>query len=205
MPVLLDDQTVDFGVQQLGEVLGKANEQATAQGRLVVEVSIDGRVLNHNELQEMAQVPTVAVTVGLKTANMKDLALETLDQAQDQLDSVRDLQEDAADLLQEDKAIEGFEKIGKLIEMWIQTQQAVGGVAQLMKLDLSKVQVDDQPLSTVSESMVQQLMQLKEAIEAGDTVTLSDALAYEWPEQVDRWERLIVSVSEAVDPTRRGG
>lgn len=186
-------------------MLTEASQKAADDGKLIVEVSIDGRTLGNHELGELANVSTESVTVGLKTAVAKDLAIETLDQARDQLESVRDLQDAAADFLQEDKAIEGFEQIGKIIELWIQTQQAVAGVSQLMGVDLGELKVDDQPVTELSESMVTQLMQLKEAIEAGDTVTLSDALAYEWPEQVDRWEKLIVSVSEAIDPSRRGG
>ena len=52
MRVMLDNETCSIEAQNLGEALAAASHLAEDQGRLVVEVLVDGNLLTNDQLQE---------------------------------------------------------------------------------------------------------------------------------------------------------
>ena len=191
MAIFLDDQAVELGGGDLAAVLQAAQQRLAADGRVVVEVQLDGESLAGNELELRQNAQVGQAELRLYSAAPAEVAMETLEQVRHRLEAVRQTQGEAADLLQQDRAAEALQKVAVSVEGWMQTQQAVAMVAGLTDIDLNAITVDDQPVAAITESLVDALTTMKELLGAGDTVAMADALAYEWPEHVDAWDRLV--------------
>ena len=101
------------------------------------------------------------------------------------------MQDEAAEQLQQDEASEALQQVASAIEVWLQTQQAVQNSAALLQVDLDAIEVDGEAVSALTDELAQQLQNLKQLINDGDTVGLADALAYEWPGTTEKWDRLV--------------
>lgn len=191
MAIFLDDQAVELAGDDLAGVLRAAQRRLEPDGRVVVEVRIDGESLSGDELERQQAAAVADAELRLYSASPTALAVETLEQVRCRLGQVRQSQGDAAEMLQQDRAAEALQKVGESVEGWMQTQQAVSLAAGLTGIDLGAVTVDGQPVSDITGDLVTALTNMKELLAAGDTVAMADALAYEWPEHVDAWDRLI--------------
>ncbi len=192
------DQPSPLTAPNLGGLLDAARQQLDAQDRVIVEVQIDGETLTGDDIAARAHVPIVAVDIALHTAAPAQIAGDALTHIQSLLDEARQLQADAADDLQADHSQPAFEKLAALIDRWLQVQQGVADVAQFTGLELANLDAAGTPMPEVSAELLNQLHALKEAIESSDGVTLADALAYEWPAQVDRWDAVVAAIRAAV-------
>lgn len=199
MPIYLDDEPVTIVGENLAAVLDAARQKLEPTGRMVVEVQIDGQTLSGDELQEQAQTAVAASEIRLYSADPRELAIDALDQVRGRLAQVRDDQQAAADLLQQDKGVEAIQKVGDCIAGWMQTQQAVTLAANLSGVDLNTMQVGGKPATESMERLIGGLRSLKDALVHRDTVALADALAYEWPEQLDDWDRLAEELTRQIE------
>lgn len=192
MATYLDDQAVELPGDDLGTVLAAARQRLEGDGRVVIEVAMDGQTLSAEELEHQDQLPVPADSeVRLYTADPAALSVQTLEQVRAGLSHAADLQDQAADLLQQDQTRAAMEKVGQVVEIWLQVQQAVLHAAMLTGVNLDELKVDGVPLSESTQDLIDKLHALKDAINQQDTVGLADALGYEWPEVVDRWDRLV--------------
>lgn len=204
MAIYLDDQPTKLTGNCLGEILASATEGLASGGggRVVVEVMLDGKVLNGDELGDHQNTELGDTEVRLTTADPKDLAVTTLLQVRQALPQAGGLHEKAAELLQADKAGEALEYIGAAIEVWMQAQEAVLGSAGVVGLGLDDVTVDGEPMTAFTDELIEQLHGLKDLIAAGDTVALADAMAYEWPPIVHRWDKLIETLIDVIQKSK---
>ncbi len=199
MAIFLDDQAVELAGGDLGEVLEAAKTHLADSGRMVVDVRIDGEALGGEQIdaQRLRQVDQAEVR--LVTADPRELAVETLTGIRRRLGEAEAVQEEAAQLLQSDDAAPAMQKVGQAVEVWLQTQQAVLNSAMLLGMDLDVFAVDGQPLRTFTDKLLGKLEELKGLIEAGDSVGLADALAYEWPAITQDWDRLVAVLVEQIE------
>jgi hypothetical protein len=191
MRVFLDDQAVDLPGPNLGALLDDARRQLANGGRVVVEVAIDGLKLAGDQIDARRAEDASQQEVRFTSADPKALAVETLRQVRVRLSDAETLQQEAADLLQQDSPEEALQKVGQSIEAWLQVQQAVLQSTVLLGLDLDQVQVDGEPAHHLTSQALEQLQDIKAFLQANDTVALADALQYEWPETAAKWGRLI--------------
>ena len=191
MRIFLDEQAVDLTGGSLGELLDGARRRLTDGGRVVVEVAVDGAKLGEEQLTAMAEEVLGERELRLTSAEPRALVVETLEQVRGRLTAAGELQQEAADLLQQDEAAAALTKVGESIEAWLQVQQAVLHSAMLLQLDLDRLMVDGQPAHRLTDEAVQQLQDVKAYIQSQDMVALADTLAYEWPETTARWQRLL--------------
>lgn len=198
MAIYLDDQPVQLEGADLGTVLEAARRRVEPQGRVVVEVRLDGAEVVGDELDRQRAAPVAAADLRLYTAAPRELAAATLEQLGPRLADARAAQSEAAELFQQDRAGEAMRRVGDAIEAWRQTQQAALQSAMLLGIDLERRTFEGQPIQAFTQELLERIRALRDAISAGDTVTLADALAYEWPELTDRWERLIQELLETV-------
>lgn len=191
MAVYLDDRAVFWEGASLAELLASARRELQSQGRVVVEVKLDGRTLPAEELEQCGSDSVGGAEVRLYSADTRSLAIDALEQVRYRLGAARQQQGAAADLLQQDKAVEALQQVAQATEAWLQVQQAVQMAAAMGGINLDALEVDGRPVSELMEGLVAGLRNLKELLTHRDTVALADALAYEWPELTDRWDRLI--------------
>ena len=199
MPVKIDDQPVALEAGSLRALLAAAREHLAPAGRLVVQVQVDGEPVVEEALDSDQPTDFDSQDVQMYSATPAELAVGALDQAREQIAAARQQQEDAADLLQKDEPAEALQLVGGSIAEWIQAQQAVTSVAQLLGLDLTAIKVDDQDVATRTQELLTRLVELKELLEANDHVALADALAYEWPETTDRWDAALGAMVKHIE------
>lgn len=198
MQITLDGQPVTLEGASLGDVLAAAQAHCEAQGRIVVEVQFNGRALVGTELEQAQAAQLTDASVALLSAKPGELAAEALRGAAQLLDEARSAQGAAALHLQQDDVAEAMTHIGRAIEIWQQTQTAVLQVCQLLNLDLEQLPLADSTAMTQINRLLDQLKELRQLLQAADTVALADALAYEWPDTVDRWQSLLGALIQQV-------
>ncbi len=153
---------------------------------MVVEVKIDGETLDPDRLEAEQHEP-VDGELRIYSADPRGLVIPSVEQARDQLVEAGRWQEEAADLLQEDKAAEAMQLIGKAFNAWQQAQQVVQQSAALLRIDLDALSFDGHTMPQVVGELLEQLKVLRDLLVANDTVALADALAYEWPAMNEKW------------------
>jgi hypothetical protein len=191
MPIYLDDEAVTLSGDSLGDVLSAAREQLAEHKRVVVEVQIDGQSLVDSEIDEQQDAAIGDREVRLFTADPVALAVGTLGQVREVLDVAQRVQTEAAELFQEDRSADAIQRVAEAMSIWQQTQQAVLHSAVLLELDLDQRTVAGTPVSETVNDLIGHLMSLRDQLAAGDTVAVADALAYEWPQTVQHWQKLI--------------
>lgn len=199
MPVKIDDQPVSLQGGSLRALLAAARDHLEPAGRLVVQVQLDGQPVVEEALDSDQPTDFSSVDVQMYSASPTDLAVGAIEQAREQIAEARDLQEQAADLLQQDEPAQALQKVGQSIAGWIQAQQAVTQVAQLMGLDLTAIIVDGEPVATRTQALLARLVELKGLLEASDHVALADALAYEWPEATEKWDAALGAIVQHIE------
>lgn len=199
MAIFLDDKPTELTGSSLVEILASAGESLAANGRVVVEVMVDGKAVTGDALGDYQNTDLSSTEVRLTSADPKALAVSTLNQVREQLPLAGTLHEQAAEQLQADKPTEALQHIAEAIEVWMMTQEAVQGSAGVVGLGLDDVKVDGEPMSAFTDELIQQLNSLKDLIVSKDTVALADALAYEWPAIVQRWDELIETLIAEIE------
>jgi hypothetical protein len=167
---------------------------------VVIEVKLDGQTLGEQDLATRREEAVGQREVRMASADPKLLAIETLEQVRDRLRQAGEQQAEAADLLQQDQPVAAYHKVGESIEGWLQVQQAVLHSAVLLGINLDNLVIDGQPAHVLTTKAVEQIGQVKDHLQNNDPVALADALAYEWPELTEQWDRLIKTLIEAIKP-----
>lgn len=199
MAIYLDDEPTELAGEGLAEILASASEVLAADGRVVVEVMVDGEAITGDALGDHQNAAVGDTEIRLTSADPKALAVSTLTQVREQLPFAGTLHEQAAEQLQADNPSEALQHISEAIELWIMTQEAVLGAAGVVGLGLDDVKVDGEPMSGFTDELIEKLHGLKDLIVNKDTVALADALAYEWPAIVQRWDELIETLIAEIE------
>jgi len=200
MTVYFDDEPTDLAADNLAALLEAASDRLSGDGRMIVEVKIEDETFDLERLDEAQDVPVASREVRLTTADPSRLAVQTLYALQGAMEGLRQTQADAAEKLQEDKPSEAMASLQNALAVWMQAQQAVLDSARVSGVDLDELKVEQQPASEIINQLVGMLHELKETVEAGDTVALADSLAYEWPDMIDRWQLLVGALIDRLDP-----
>ena len=204
MAIFLDDEAVRLEGSSLADVLQSAQQKLECHRRVIVEVQLDGQALSGDQIEQQQTSDVSAAELRLYSANPAEVAVETLEQVRYRLASVRQTQADAADMLQQDRSAEALQKVAESVEGWMQTQQAISMAASLTGISLEQLNVDGQPVSDITNNLVAALTNMKDLLAAGDTVAMADALAYEWPEYVDTWDRLVERLIDKLEGDEAG-
>ncbi len=204
MEVFVDDQPHPIDVsasQTVGHVLDQILQQARAAGRAVLSIRIDGAEVDGEELERVLADKTDAYTrLDFVTGMAADLAVDALSRVQAMLMSLQPVGEQAVEKLNQGQTAEAMELLGHYFDGWRQAHQAISQSAQLLNVDLAAISVDGAPVNELFQQAVEQLGQLKDALESKDHVTVADILSYEFGETTERWIKLV----EAVKNTAQG-
>lgn len=199
MAVYLDDEAVDLGEGDLAAVIAEAGRRLEIAGRIVVEVRVNGETVLPDTWQSGVTPDITGADVRLHTADPRDLSRSTLEALLAALDEVTRWQQQAAELLQHDQQSQAMSKLVQAMEVWQQSQQAVVQVTSLIGIELNDAEVEGESAGAIVQRVVDQLRTVRDAIQAGDMVSLADSLAYEWPDTTQKWQKLIGCVLEKID------
>ncbi len=197
MSVVVDHepmQAEQLGLRTVGQVLTHLQRV----NRLVVHVLIDGLEPDLGHLNLTKKTLLDGHTLFVETADPKALALDVLDEVEQQLQESDRLKNDAGGMLQRNQSVRAMEKLSGCFSIWQNAQESLLKTAQLLRLDLAKVLVRGRPVSEMLETFSQQLREIRGALENRDFVSLSDILIYETDQTSADWAAALGSMRETV-------
>lgn len=203
MPIHIDDQPTEFAAGSLRELLAAARDQLAPSGRVVVEVRVDGESITGPALEE--DTPTKPESdIRVYSAMPAELVIGVLEDVRAGLAGAQQMQQQAAELLQQDDPAKALDLVKQSIDAWLQAQQAVGQSAQLLLIDLNAIMVNEQTVLDRMNELISNLTELKDAVVAKDFISLADALQYEWPEITERWDAALGAIVKHIEKDNAG-
>jgi hypothetical protein len=190
MRVFLDEAVCNVSAHAVGDALAAGAAQARAQGRMIVDVVVDGRAWTQDELTGAAASNT-ALEVRLVTADPADLVCQTLADAAIALTDADRLQQSAAELIQTDQLVQAMPKLNEAFSIWLAVQQAVTMGTEVAGLSLGEM---EQVVGRLND----QLRTVRDALQQQDTAALSDALLYDFPHVVSEWQDMLQGLQKQV-------
>lgn len=198
MRVLLDNQPCDIQADSVTAAVTRAAALAQQNGRLIVEVIVNGRTWNSDDLDKLDQQPLVAEEIRLTTAEPAALICQTLDDAADALLDAERLQRESAQTMQAGQTASGLAMLNQAFGVWSSVQQAVTMSCELAGIDLDQFRIESQEpgesARVILHKLNNHLRQVRDALANRDEVALTDALLYEMPAAVRSWRELIDDV-----------
>ncbi len=191
MDVYLDNDVLTTDATTLRGVIDAGLVSLADGDRLIVEIRLDGQTLKADEVEGRLTLALEAGEVQLITADKYELAEQTLMDVNEALVAAGSFQQQAAQMLQEDKPAEAMQPLRQALQIWQQAQQSILQSTQLLGMDLNEMTVDDQPAVQRIDALTQPLRTCVEQITNQDWVGLSDTLGYDMPEAVTGWKALI--------------
>ena len=198
MRVTLDDRPCEISPRNVGEAIAEAADLAGRDGRIIVEVLVDGSPWSETELAEPENVTREAEDVQLTSADPRELVTQTLQQADEALEMIATHQSAAAEHIQSNRAADAMEQLNEAITLWMSVQQVVQRGTQVLDIDLDQVTVGNKPVNTYIEQLNDRLRLLRDQLQAQDHLGLADTLMYDLPEVVDAWSQLIQGLRKHV-------
>ena len=198
MRVWLDDKALEAGATSIGEAIEGAAVLARQEGRMVVEVRVDGELWNEQQLASAAARAGQAGEVRCVSEDPRALVCETLSGAALKLEEADELQRRAAELIQADRRADAMAKLGDALSIWLSVHDVVARSAQALDLDLTSIQVGDGTVRDCVDRLNRQLRSLRDLLAADDPVGLADSLMYELPESVAQWREALQVMEQTV-------
>ena len=175
MQILLDENVCDVAANTVEEAITVCADLVEAQGRMIVDVHVDGTRWSEEELGSTEDQNTTAQVVELTSADPSELVLQTFQDAGEALTNADELQQEAAQLLQSDQRTICMDKMGEALSIWLSVQQAIVKGSQVVGLQLDEVAVNGTPIVTSIIQLNEQLQMLRTALEQDDQIALADA------------------------------
>ncbi len=197
MSVTVDHETLeieDLGFRTVGQVLTHVQRP----NRLVINLLIDGEEPDLDMIGSVKRSPIAGHTIFIETAEPKQIALDALDEVEQQLSEADRLKSDAVELLQIGSVEKAMQKLSGCFSTWQNAQQSVVKTAQLLRIDLDSMRVDGSTLSEMVDEFATQLRQIKATLESRDFVALSDILTYETTQTNERWRQALDALRQRI-------
>jgi hypothetical protein len=201
MIVTLDGQRLEQPLaaeQNLGSLLEHVRTHAGE--RLLVSVSLDGRVLNDVELQASMSRP-VPHSAQLDVESSEPIALvvsvlrglaASFEDAGAELPAI-------ADGLGATENSAAIRRISGIISLWQTSYRALAQCSGILQRDLTELATDERAVRDHLVELIAQLSELRRVLEARDVVALTDMVRYELPALAERWQRLAADLAEQVE------
>src|SRR4051794_35847134 len=134
MSVTVDHERLE--VEQLGlRTVGQVLSHLQRDNRLVVNLLIDGQEPDFDRLGVVRQSPLNGHTLFIETAEPRDMALEVVDEIENQFAEADRLRGETVDLLQRNGPAKAMEKLGGCFRTWHHAHDALIKTAQLLRID----------------------------------------------------------------------
>jgi hypothetical protein len=164
------------------DTLGQALDANISSGRIVTRVLVEGRPASDDQIGLLRTWPMGGLEVVVETSDRSEIARDIAGGAMAALESSEPDREAAVEALQAGDQTAALRSLGRCVQTWAEVHQAIEG---LVRLGASPDQTDPTLESTL-EGFASQLREIIRGIKSGDLVSLSDTLAYEAPESLEK-------------------
>ena len=183
-----------LGLQTVGEVLTHVQRE----NRLVVNLLIDGLEPDLSKVEGVRKSLLLGHTVYIETVEPRQMALDVLFEVGEQLLEADRLKTEAIELLGRNNPMGALQRLSGCFSTWQHAQESVRKTAQLLRVDLADVRVEESSLNDFVAEFAAQLRDIRSSLEMRDFVTLSDTLTYEMSRSTVRWVAALDAVRLAI-------
>jgi hypothetical protein len=200
MRAFLDDQSLTTDRPTLAAALRAAAQQAQRQGRVVVEVTIDGQPAGDELLDHPPDEPTAA-EVRLVSIDPRQLVRETLGDCVEALSAANDDQLGAAELIQTARMDEALEPLGCAMGTWQAVRDALERSLALLRSEAVQVdpRMDAAQIEALVSGLAVRLEEIRAALSREDWSALADVLAYDMPGEVEHWKLALAELAKRLE------
>lgn len=183
-----------MGLTTVGQVLSHVQQQ----NRLVTQVLIDGLVPDLQQVPQLRKRILTGHTVFIETAEPRAVVLEVIDEVERQLATADVSRNEALDRLRAGEPNKALQKLSSCFGVWQHAQESIQKIAQLLRLDLSRITVSGTTLAGALNAFAQQLRDVRSSLENRDYVLLGDVLAYEMDTTIALWRDAFIELRAIV-------
>lgn len=206
MKVYVDDKPIDgesIEGHTLGDALRHVQSNLPAPHKIVAGVLCDGEVIPADDVIAALEKPlTEFERVDVITSTKEDLVIDVMANASASLDESETASQRVAQLLTEGKSAAAREALAECLRTWQQIHDAVAKSLSILRLDPESVMIRDEPLIDAIGKPREVLLQVKDALVAGDEVLLADLLQYEFADVVQTWHAIIARLRRDAEDLR---
>ncbi len=200
MIITVDGRRVEAnrgGGDTLQEVLDDVRSAHLGE-RLIISVSVNGETLDEGDLQADLEQPVAGdVQIDLESSDATGLVLATLRGLAHEFEGVGTRLAGTATRLASGEAA-AITEVGALVRLWQTAYAALAQCGAVLHRDLAEFDHAGQPVGAELETMVQQLSQIRAALEAGDLVLQADLVRHELPSLVTAWQTLLSHLADEI-------
>ena len=209
MRVFLDGQTISIPNGEGGSVataIAVARAVAGAQGRVIIDVRVDGERLDDEALESPSDKPAGDIEFKCISADPRQLVAESFADVSRALEGARPVQREAAESLQTGQLDAAFEQLAGALEVWDAVHRVTEQGPALLGVPLSSLDTEgskgvERDLAALSAT----LQQVKDAVGGQDWSTLADLLTHELDSAADQWSRRLNTFGKRTHPGAGGG
>jgi len=199
MKVYLDDAEIAVEDGTLSSALAAGTSRSERDGRIIVEVWSDGSPTPAEHLSKPPGDEPYAEEIRLVSAEPRSLVQTVLLDVAEALSTARQMQQKSADLLQTGETGPALTELGQAINTWQTVRQAVEEGCALLHISLDPVAGEAEIFDpTIITDLAELLTSVKGALTQEDWPLLSDLLAYDMDEHIDRWRTELGRLSDSI-------
>jgi|CXWL01.1.fsa_nt_gi hypothetical protein len=206
MQVFVDDKLIDEeGIEgnTLGDALRHVQSSLPTSHKIVAGVLCDGETIASDDMiASLAKPLTEFERVDVITSTKEDLVIDVMAHASTSLEESETASQRVAKLLTEGKSTDAREDLAECLRTWQQIHDAVAKSLSILQLDPESIMIRDEPLIDAIGKPRAVLLQIKDALVAGDEVLLADILQYEFADVVQTWHAIIARLRRQAEDLR---
>lgn len=194
MRVLLDDTPLTIEPVTVARAIEAARATASNAGRIVIEILGDGQSVDPRIIDAPPADTAGFTELKLVTADPGAFVAVTLSDTGGLLDAASEGHNKAADELMAGNREGAIAPLRDALEAWAVVRDVVEKSAALLDLDARTVKSEAGTGGEIIDGLTAKLSDIKNALTQQDDSALSDVLAYDMPEQVQRWSALLKAI-----------
>lgn len=196
MRIYLDDCETTLDAKDIASALSAAATVVEKNGRMIVDVHVDGVSWNEEDLAIPEFTARGAGELRLMTAHPAELLRDTMLHAADAVLNAEEIQRNAAKLMQSDRFNDGLTSLLEALAVWGFVQTAVSRGLSLGVVPRERIVAAGIDLDGSVQALDAQLRALREAMISQDRTALSDCLMYEFPATSKRFATMLSSFAK---------
>lgn len=208
--ITVDDEPRTYsldGAPTVANVFEKVRDDILDQGRIVVQVLLDGTLIEWNDGSPHWSMSFVdPMELQVKTDLPLALSSALLGRAIESLPDLVTLHERAAAAIRGADQEGGVEMTLALLGTWRELQEAIVSVCALHKIDFESEHWKSfgEELGPALRRVSEQIGELKEAFELRDFILVGDLLAYELAPMASAWETVCTRLLDLLGKENAG-
>lgn len=197
MKATLDGHDLTLERPSLAAAIEAAALRAREQGRIVVEVRVDGQPVEANAIDHASDEPLGDKHVEMISTDPASLVRVTLFDAADAMDGSQDEHAACAEMIHRGEITQAMGALAQLLATWQAVREAIiqGGAAMGQNL---AAYAGEGKLNERTEALSKQLDALKRAVADDDLPALADLLEEDLRTEAGLWADTLRHIAEAM-------